>query len=306
MNYLLSHKTFENYTDFPNLRQTKEYNCGPTALLIILNFLKYPSNISESYLEDITGTNNISGCTDVNMKKGLDTLGVPYKRILNQPTEKSISDLTEALNNNYPVILRTLTKEIKHWIVVYGLHNNIFYCSDPWLGKITYTLEQIIDIWKPRQFDAFIVLDNGLNRPKVEKINTIDKPSIIEMVADEFKNVMSVEDSVKYLNKAVDWHISVKLVLNSKIIGCYLFSDTNQLPQYEGKKGVEGIALQILSEYRGMGYGKMLMSYSECLPYDYIHGLHLKGLHNIENWKKRRDIVYDNGDDCWVSVKMLK
>lgn len=53
--------------------------------------------------------------------------------------------------------MRTLTQGIKHWVVIYGKTHNQFLVADPWLGKIKYNVEQIISIWKPRDFDGFIV-----------------------------------------------------------------------------------------------------------------------------------------------------
>lgn len=145
-------------------------------------------------------------------------------------------------------------------------------------------------------------------QPKIEKIITdTDKSIIIEMVSEEFKNLMSKEESYQYLNDVVKWDLSVKLTLNNKIIGCYLFSENN-IDEYTNdfinKKGVEGVALLINKKYRNLGYGRLLINYSEKLPYDYIWGQHLKGIGNLDNWKKRRPYIYD-ADECWISAKKL-
>jgi len=142
---------------FPHIYQHKAYNCGPTSIRIVLNHLGFPKTIDLEYLEEITGTNDITGCTDVNMKKGLDELGIKYIRIVDLPKEESFKILDTELNNQNLIILRTLTKGIKHWIVVYNLQNGIYKCSDPWLGKLQYSYDEINSIWEPRNYDAFIV-----------------------------------------------------------------------------------------------------------------------------------------------------
>jgi GNAT superfamily N-acetyltransferase len=118
---------------------------------------------------------------------------------------------------------------------------------------------------------------------------------------------MSKQASYRYLNAVVDWNLSVKLVLDNKIIGCYLFSEGSideYTDDFKDKKGIEGVALVVDKEYRNLGYGKLLIKYSESLPYDYIWGQHLKGIGNLEHWKKRRPHVYD-ADQVWITAKAL-
>ena len=148
-------KFFEH--NFPHTYQNKAYNCGPTSIRIVLDYLGYPQSLDLEYLEEISGTNDVWGCTDVNMKKGLDELGIKYYRIVDLSKEESFTILNNELINNNLIILRTLTKKIKHWIVVYKLIDDIYYCSDPWLGKIKYSFDEINSIWEPRNYDAFIV-----------------------------------------------------------------------------------------------------------------------------------------------------
>ena len=125
------------------------------------------------------------------------------------------------------------------------------------------------------------------------------------MVAEQFKDLMSKEETYEYLEEAVNWELSVKLSLNDKVIGCYLLTEHDlEYEEFVGKKGIEGVALVILEEYRSFGYGKMMIAYTENLPYDYIWGEHLKGIGNLEQWKKRRNFVFDGGD-VWITAKYL-
>jgi len=151
--------------------------------------------------------------------------------------------------------------------------------------------------------------NQSLRTPKIEKITSnSDKLFIMEMVAEEFKDLMSKENSYRYLKAVVNWDLSVKLTLDNKIIGCYLFAE-GSLDEYTddfiGQKGVEGVALVLEKQYRNSGFGKLLIEYSETLPYDYIWGQHLKGIGNLEHWKKRRPYVYD-ADEVWITAKKLK
>ena len=151
--------------------------------------------------------------------------------------------------------------------------------------------------------------NENINTPTIEKISSEeDKLFVIEMVAEEFKHLMSKSASYSYLKAVVNWDLSVKLVLDNKIIGCYLFAE-GSLDEYTddfiGKKGIEGVALVLDKEYRNSGFGKLLIEYSESLPYDYIWGQHLKGIGNLDHWKKRRPYVYDS-DEVWITAKKLR
>ena len=65
--------------------------------------------------------------------------------------------LNKTVEEGNVFIMRTLTKGVKHWIVIYGKKDNVFLVADPWLGKIKYDTKQIINIWEPRDFDGFVV-----------------------------------------------------------------------------------------------------------------------------------------------------
>jgi GNAT superfamily N-acetyltransferase len=150
--------------------------------------------------------------------------------------------------------------------------------------------------------------NESLGTPKIDNITTNrDKLFIMEMVAEEFKHLMSKEDSYLYLKEVVDWDLSVKLILDNKIIGCYLLAERSineYTNDFIGQKGIEGVALVLDKNYRNLGYGKLLIEYSESLPYHYIWGQHLKTTGNLEYWKKHRPFVYDAGG-YWITAKKL-
>lgn len=144
---------------------------------------------------------------------------------------------------------------------------------------------------------------------KIEPINENDISVILDLADIIFVGQLS--DNKAYINSVADWSISVKLLLDGEIIGFYLFS-SNDIPHSDdasfiNKNGIEGIALGVSEKYRGKGYGKMLIDESYRLfsnKFDYIWGLHLKSLNNIEDWKKRRTII-DNGGNIYISYKFL-
>jgi GNAT superfamily N-acetyltransferase len=101
-----------------------------------------------------------------------------------------------------------------------------------------------------------------------------------------------------YIKNATKWDISAKLTVNGITAGFYLFNPGNLSDTiFENKKGIQGVALGLLKEYRNNGYGRMLIDKSYELfrdEYDYIWGMHLAVLNNIDHWKKRRIIMNEN------------
>jgi GNAT superfamily N-acetyltransferase len=73
---------------------------------------------------------------------------------------------------------------------------------------------------------------------------------------------------------------------------------------FKSLDGVEGVALGVDPDYKGLGVGKKLLEYSQRLPYDYIWGQQYESLGNIEHWTKRREIAaYFPG--LWLTYAFL-
>ena len=105
-------------------------------------------------------------------------------------------------------------------------------------------------------------------------------------------------------------------ILNKKVIGCYLLSENSilkyqdyskeNLSKYENKKGVEGVVLALLPEYRKLGIGNDLRNLPEKLGYDYVFGEQLHELNNLSNWIKHgRRLIADTGE-VYITLKDLK
>ena len=133
-----------------------------------------------------------------------------------------------------------------------------------------------------------IIIEN-IKKEEIEKIC-----ELADTVFSEFGQT----NAGNYLRGATDWDISVKLIINGVVAGFYLFKSSNLTePIFRNKKGVQGTALGVLKKYRGQGYGKMLINKSYELfseKYDYIWGMHLSVLNNINHWKKRRTIMNED------------
>jgi GNAT superfamily N-acetyltransferase/predicted double-glycine peptidase len=300
-------KLFEQYK-LSLLNQTKDYNCGPTALKMIADYYKISVSLEE--LEIIMGSDNITGTTDIKMLKGLEYLSLDYKQFTSNKQD-SYNMLHLTLKNNV-VLLRTLIKNIKHWICCdkYDDIKKTYHILDPWLGEYTITESELETIWSARNYDGFII--NGIKKIslgeiKIQSIQKIDMKEILNMCSCIFTNVMNYTEIQRYLIATTDFEKSFKLTDNNKIIGCYLINEIT-LPELPNKIGLEGIALAIIPSYRKYGLGEKLKDYLEQYGkdnnYDFIFGEHLKGLNNINDWLKRREL-YKETESSYFTIKYL-
>lgn len=145
--------------DFERFHSYQEagHTCGPTCLKMVADYLGVDySHIDE--LIDLCGCNTKTGTIDTGMKNALNSLGVKNQQNLFHKDSVSAMDFLDSLIDDGDIfIMRTLTKGIKHWIIVYGKAGDHYLVADPWLGKIKYTSSQVLDIWAPRDFDGFLV-----------------------------------------------------------------------------------------------------------------------------------------------------
>jgi hypothetical protein len=133
---------------------------------------------------------------------------------------------------------------------------------------------------------------------------------ILDFTYPHFKHLMSKTGYDFYLKGVTNSNISATLTTDDdKILGVYLLGD-NQItdfvdtPKYEGLKGVEGVLLVIDSSIRGLGYGDKLKDYPKTLGYDYIWGQQFKGLNNLNDWLKRRELVATT-DSVYITAEIF-
>lgn len=147
--------TLQDINDkFPYLKQTTGINCGPTSLKMLLEYYRTNINPSIDELTDVMEVDIEAGTTDVRMRKGLVHCKLNHKQI-KVGGDNAMTFLKNYVKNDRKILLRTLTRGVKHWVVVYDFKDNLFLVADPWLGKIKYNEIQIYNIWKPRNFDGF-------------------------------------------------------------------------------------------------------------------------------------------------------
>jgi hypothetical protein len=120
---------------------------------------------------------------------------------------------------------------------------------------------------------------------------------VLEFSYPYFNHLMGKYSYEEYLKSVTNWDISAMLVNDdNKILGVYLLgnlqiTDMVEAPKYDNLVGVEGVLLVIDSSLIGLGYGNKLKNYPKSLNVDYIWGQQFKGLKNLDDWLKRRELV---------------
>ena len=121
--------------------------------------------------------------------------------------------------------------------------------------------------------------------------------------------------------------LSIYLELNGKVEGCYLLNEKSaqtfieeiennkikDFPKDQTKiyikekiegRGLQGIALAINPELKGLGLGQMLKDWVKNLNYDYIWGVADKKLENIENWRNTRELLAES-PERWATIQFF-
>lgn len=134
------------------------------------------------------------------------------------------------------------------------------------------------------------------------------KTSIIKEKQDEailfgyqfFSHLMNLDNFNKYLKSVTDWDKSFYIVdENDIIVGVYLIGNYKlpiQHEKYDDLVGVEGLLLAVDEDIRGLGFGERLKDMPKTLGIDYIWGQQFKSLGNLEDWLKRRELIFETGD----------
>ena len=132
----------------------------------------------------------------------------------------------------------------------------------------------------------------------IRNITNNDLKEIIPRLGEVFNKTGLSSQQIWGMMQESDLNKSVVATVDGNVAGFYFFSN-NQIPetgselyyQLEDLNGVEGVALGVFKEYKDLGVGKKLIQYPKSMPgVDYIWGMQLKSLQNIDNWLKRRKI----------------
>lgn len=146
-----------------------------------------------------------------------------------------------------------------------------------------------------------------LENVKIDKIKSHDIPEIADVASRIFDGDPNWIDG--YFKKTVDWNVSyvVKTIEHNTVVGFYLLKPKNlPITPYNTQKGIQGVSLGLLPEYRNQGVGDKLRRIPFSLPYDYIWGFQGYELNNVSNWTKfGRKIVYKGAINS-ITVMPLK
>jgi GNAT superfamily N-acetyltransferase len=139
-------------------QQSTNYDCGPTCLWMLSSYL-HGKVVDYLALLDQTGCNPVSGTIGSGMERGLKKLDIPFIRNPLRDQINSFNLLDKSLQAGCPFIVRTLTKGIKHWTIVYAKTSvGNYLLADPSLGLHSVTALELNLRWEPRQYDGFAVV----------------------------------------------------------------------------------------------------------------------------------------------------
>ena len=137
-------------------KQPTGNTCGPACLKMVHSSIFTLQDTLQITIEDIAdmcGTDWVVGTPPDRMEEGLKALGLEY--VIHVGEENPFESLHKTIDDGSTPILRTLTREMPHWIIVESYVGCIYNVLDPWLGRIQYTEEELTKIWEVRDFFYF-------------------------------------------------------------------------------------------------------------------------------------------------------
>jgi hypothetical protein len=247
---------------------------------------------------DFCGTDNITGTPPERLEKGMNALGMYYTHHVN--SQEPFQHLKSVLDNGNLPMLRTFTHGIPHWIIISGYVDNKYYANDPWQGEITYNEEELTSIWIGRHYEFYevemLVIKQGIPKERLKEIMKWSFPYFTHVIGEGYFQI--VVEGQTDLNKS-----AMIVDKYNNIYGVYLIGN-NQLRNldFSNLKGVEGVLLAVDESIRGRGWGNRLKDYPKTLGVDYIWGQQAKGLNNIKDWLKRRELI-DESNGVYITAE---
>jgi len=276
-------------------------SCGPTCIKMVGDFIR--GNVDS--IEDICktcGTDWVVGTPPEKMKIGLDKMGIPYKEHIGEM--EPYQSIKNTIDRGNVAIVRTITQQIPHWIVIHGYNDDTFIVNDPWLGPKTYTEQELEEIWKVRNHFYYEIISKQqkvADNVTIHKMTEDDVKIIYEKLSDVFDKTGMSNEQIWEEVENFNMDLSIVAKVGDDLAGFYFISN-DQIPkggynenEFINLNGIEGIALGVFKEYKNMNVGKKLIEYPKSLPgVDYIWGYQFKSLKNIDDWLKRRKIYFEN------------
>lgn len=151
----------------------------------------------------------------------------------------------------------------------------------------------------------------------IRKIKHSDMTDTLEVCFNSFKEILPgiTKDHLSELileplhGNFADSYVAVQ---GDQVVGGYFLSRQG-LPaeiarehNLENLRGVEGVALFLLPEFRGSGIGRLLREIPKSLGVDYIWGQHFKDLNNLKNWTDYgRQVIYED-EDLFITMMRFR
>lgn len=143
--------------------------CGPTCLFMALQYtmnkrgVEYKHHVKDSdeilNIAKLCGTDWTVGTPPDRMEKGMKALGMVYMEY--EYPLRPYSLIRHILDEDNVPIIRTIVREIPHWIVVSGYTKQnkeyLYTVLDPSDGIVTHNQESLDEIWKVRNYQFFEV-----------------------------------------------------------------------------------------------------------------------------------------------------
>lgn len=124
--------------EFPELRQTYNYDCGASALQSILIYYGY--NVREDEIMKIAGTTSENGTSPA----GIEKIAKKYGLKVHKDVNMTVNDLIHYIDRGYPVMMPiqawpedsedmdySLDMDDGHWVICIGYSPDKLYFEDP-------------------------------------------------------------------------------------------------------------------------------------------------------------------------------
>lgn len=154
--------------------QQDQADCGVACLSSVLRYYE-GEEVSLEKLRELSGTN----------KQGTTLLGLYHSaRKLNFEADGYEGDIESLKAVNVPVIIHTsIHNTLEHYLVCFAFENNLFIIGDPSRGIITYSPEELDEIWKSKRL-LHLVPNEAFKKSETAPINK--KSWLINLVREDY------------------------------------------------------------------------------------------------------------------------
>src|SRR6187551_505189 len=146
--------------------------------------------------------------------------------------------------------------------------------------------------------------------PIINKISPTDLPAVYKTFEQCFPNYAPINESLlQFLTETINWDISFTAEQNRQIVGFYLLGERKlsdaiaaenavpheELSRYDLMRGIEGVALGVIPEFRKTGLTEQLKQHVKTIAdMDFIYGMQYKSLGNLHYWLRSRRVVAES------------